>query len=215
MEKRRIENNNMGRKTAAPGSARPTAKKVSGGTVRYDSSRPVKAVVKRENNRPKPTFFGVAKSLRYTVRESFTSGKSDVRLKTVKSAKRKPFPVAVILMALLVTGLFMFMIMSYVQISEYTLEVSGLRSDISDLAAQRKVLTYQIDEKNDMLKIEKYATENLNMVKVDQLTKKHIAIDREDKIEVVEPEPTEDSTVVTTMMSAFFSNFNGLWEYLK
>ena len=76
-------------------------------------------------------------------------------------------------------------------------------------------MTYQLDEKNDMLAIEQYATENLHMVKLDQLTKKHITIDREDKIEVVETEPTEDKTVVTTVMSAFLSNFTGLLEYLQ
>ena len=214
MDERRMNNNARGRKTAAPVSARRnTARPQS--TAKRPASRSSRSVVRREDTRPKATFSDVARSVKYTLRESFTPGRSEERLKTVKSAKGKPFPIAVILMAVLVTGLFMFMIMSYVQISEYTLEVSGLRSDISALASKRKELTYQIDEKNDMLEIEKYATENLNMVKVDQLTKKHITIDREDKIEVVEPEPTEDSTVVTTMMSAFFANFNGLWEYLQ
>ena len=54
----------------------------------------------------------------------------------------------------------------------------------------------------------------LGMVKADQLAKKHISLTQEDKIEVVEPEPTADSTVVTTIMSSIWQNFSGLWEYL-
>ena len=154
-------------------------------------------------------------SLIRAVKSSIYTGKNDAKLKTVKASKRIPFPITALVMTLIVTGLFMFLIMSYVQINEYTLEVSKLRSDLSSLQSERKDLTYQLDEKNDMLAIEQYATENLHMVKLDQLTKKHITIDREDKIEVVETEPTEDQTVVTTVMSAFLSNFTGLLEYLQ
>ena len=154
-------------------------------------------------------------SLIRAVKSSIYTGKNDAKLKTVKASKRIPFPMTALVMTLIVTGLFMFLIMSYVQINEYTLEVSKLRSDLSSLQSERKDLTYQLDEKNDMLAIEQYATENLHMVKLDQLTKKHITIDREDKIEVVETEPTEDQTVVTTVMSTFLSNFTGLLEYLQ
>ncbi|MDD6265734.1 MAG: hypothetical protein PUB34_05490 [Clostridia bacterium] len=177
------------------------------------------AVVRRKVNpvaeHKKHVFHVSRDNLIRAVQSSIYTGKNDAKLKTVKASKRIPFPMTALVMTLIVTGLFMFLIMSYVQINEYTLEVSKLRSDLSSLQSERKDLTYQLDEKNDMLAIEQYATENLHMVKLDQLTKKHITIDREDKIEVVETEPTEDKTVVTTVMSAFLSNFTGLLEYLQ
>jgi len=66
-----------------------------------------------------------------------------------------------------------------------------------------------------MLEIERIATEEYGMDKADQLTKKHISLEQEDKIEEVEKEPTEDLTVVSGVMSAIAANFQGLWEYME
>ncbi len=133
---------------------------------------------------------------------------------TVKAATRKPFPVSAVVMVTLCTMLLMITVMSYVQINEYTIEVASLRRELSDLAGIKKDLTLALEEKNDMLAIEQYATENLGMVKADQLTKKHISLEQEDKVEVVETEPSEDVTVVSSVMSAIGENFQGLWEYM-
>ena len=135
-------------------------------------------------------------------------------VKTVKVATKKPFPVGAVVMVTICTLLLMFTVMSYVQINEYTIEVALLRGELTDLAGEKKELALALEEKNDMLKIEEYATENLGMVKADQLTKKHITLDQEDKVEVVETEPTEDATVVTSVMSAIGENFRVLWEYV-
>ena len=139
--------------------------------------------------------------------------KNDARVKTIRAEKKKPFPVSALFMSLVCTVLFMFMIVSYVQINEYTLEVSNLRTDLADMISQDKELTTALEKKNDMLTIEEMAAE-FGMVKADQLTKKHIALTNEDKIEIVEPEPTEDETVVTTVMSGLWESFAGLREYL-
>lgn len=139
--------------------------------------------------------------------------KNDARIKTVRAEQKKPFPVSALFMALVCTVLFMFMIVSYVQINEYTLAVSQLRTDLADMVSEDKELSAALEKKNDMLTIEEKAAE-LGMVKADALTKKHIALTNEDKIEVVEPEPTEDETVVTTVMSGIWENFSGLREYL-
>jgi len=142
------------------------------------------------------------------------STKGDTKVKTVKSKEKKPIPTTAVFMAILCTALFMFMVVSYVQINEYTVEVSSLRSELNAMIEEDKELTAQLDAKNDMMQLEERAVE-LGMVKVDQLTKKHIALSQEDKIEVVEDEPSHDSTVVTTIMSSLIQNFNGLWEYLN
>lgn len=136
-------------------------------------------------------------------------------VKTVKAKSKKAFPVSAVVIVTICTLLLMFLVFSYVQINEYTIEVASLRGELTDLVAQRKECDRKLEEKNDMLEIEKYATENLGMVKADQLTKKHISLEQEDEIEVVKPEPSEDLTVVSSVMSAIGENFSGLWEYME
>ncbi|MBQ7160851.1 MAG: hypothetical protein IJR90_03995 [Clostridia bacterium] len=168
-----------------------------------------RAAVKVEKAPREPITF---KSMRRGL-VSIMSTRSNVRVQTVKNEKRKPLPISAFAMAFICTLLLMFMIVSYVQINEYTVAVSELRSDLGDMVDRDKELTLELEKKNDMLAIEQKAGE-LGMVKVDQLTKKHVAIAQEDKIEVIEPEPTYDATVVTTIMSSIWENFAGLREYL-
>lgn len=198
----------------ARNSARPAAKVNANTRPASNNARPVprkRAVVAKKDEKS-----GVSRAVTVLWNQGIAPmlhTKNDVRVKTVRAEKKKPFPVSALFMSLVCTVLFMFMIVSYVQINEYTLEVSNLRTDLADMVSQDKELTTALEKKNDMLTIEEMAAE-YGMVKADQLTKKHIALTNEDKIEVVEPEPTEDETVVTTVMSGLWENFAGLREYL-
>lgn len=136
------------------------------------------------------------------------------KVATVKTKNTRPFPVGAVVIVTICTFLLMFTVLSYVQINEYTIEVASLRGELSDLVETRKELELSLEEKNDMLMIEEKASE-LGLVKSDQLAKKHISLDQEDKIEVVETDPGEDMTVVSSVMSAIASNFQGLWEYME
>lgn len=135
------------------------------------------------------------------------------RVSTVKTKNSRPFPVGAVVIVTICTLLLMFTVFSYVQINEYTIEVASLRGELSTLVETRKDLELSLEEKNDMVMIEEKASE-LGLVKSDQLSKKHISLDQEDKIEVVETEPGEDMTVVSSVMSAIASNFQGFWEYV-
>ena len=135
------------------------------------------------------------------------------RVTTVKTKNARPFPVGAVVIVTICTLLLMFTVLSYVQINEYTIEVASLKGELSELVETRKELELSLEEKNDMVMIEKKASE-LGLVKSDQLDKKHISLDQEDKIEVVETDPGEDMTVVSSVMSAIASNFQGLWEYI-
>ena len=68
------------------------------------------------------------------------STKNNVRVTTVKSEKKKPLPLTAIFMAILCTGLLMFMVVSYVQINEYTVEVANLRNELNDMMDRDKEL---------------------------------------------------------------------------
>ena len=52
------------------------------------------------------------------------------------------------------------------------------------------------------------------MVKSDEVKKQYVIIGTEDKIEVVEPETTDDS-LLNTVMSSIGENFRELLEYIN
>ena len=141
--------------------------------------------------------------------------RNEGRITTVKAKKKAPIPVSVFLLAAVCTVVFMFMIVSYVQINEYTLQVSELRNELAELSEQEKQLDLELDRKNDLRSIEEYVSENLGMVKSDQIVKKHVSVTSEDKIEVVSAEPLPEENVMVTMMSSILNSFRGLREYLK
>ena len=140
--------------------------------------------------------------------------RNEGKIKTVKAKKKAPVPVSVFVLALICTIVFMFMIVSYVQINEYTLEVSQLRSELAELSEEEKQLNLELDRKNDLRSIEEYVSQNLGMVKSDQIVKKHVSVSSEDKIEVVSSEPIPEESMVTTMMSSVLNSFRGFWEYI-
>ena len=159
----------------------------------------------------------------YRTRQIFKTGikpmllisRSEGKIKTVKAKKKAPVPIYVFMLAVVCTLVFMFMIFSYVQINEYTIEVSELRSELAELSEQEKQLNLELDRKNDLRSIEEYVSENLGMVKSDQIVKKHVSVTSEDKIEVVCADAIPDDNVVTTMMSSVLNSFRGFWEYIS
>ena len=197
-------NNNTSARRGAPTYNRTSAKRT--GNVRSSS-------VKRTATLPAVRQPSKLSEIRKNLRPMLLVKQDEV--KTVKAVTRRPFPISAVVMVTICTLLFMFLVLSYVQINEYTIEVASLRGELSDLAGEKKELALSLEQKNDMMAIEEYAKENLGMVKSDQLTKKHISLDQQDKIEVIETEPTEDMTVVAGVMSAIGENFTGLWEYLS
>lgn len=136
-------------------------------------------------------------------------------VETLKAKANRPLPVSAVVMITICTLLLGMTLFSYVQINEYTVEVASLRGELADLEDEKKELDLVLEEKNDMTALQKYAVENLGMVKSDQLTKKHISLEQEDKVEVVAEAPAEDVTVVSGVMSAIGENFKGLWEYME
>ena len=124
---------------------------------------------------------------------------------TVKTAAA-PFPITTLLLALVCTALLMFTIYNFVIINEYTVTVSNLKNQVSSLAAEEKELSLALDRKNDLLLIEQIASEELGMVKLDQVSKKYITLEKEDKIEVADDSDTENINIFGEIMSAMGNN---------
>ena len=123
------------------------------------------------------------------------------KVRTIRAKKTMPFPTSVVFVSVICTVLFMFMMLTMAQINEFTQDISALQNQLSEL-------------KNDLRVIEDAAVNELGMVKADEVLKQYVVIGNEDKIEVVEPETTENS-LVNTVMSAIGENFRQLVEYIN
>jgi len=106
------------------------------------------------------------------------------------------------------------MMLTMAQINEFTQDISALQNELSELQKQEQDLRKDVEFKNDLRVVENIAVNELGMVKADQVNKQYVVIGNEDKIEVVEPETTEDS-LVNTVMSSIAQNFRELVEYIN
>ena len=136
------------------------------------------------------------------------------KVRTIKSKKSVPFPTSVVFVSVICTVLFMFMMLTMAQINEFTQDISALQSELSELKKQEENLRLDVELKNDLRVIEELAVNQLGMVKADEVKKQYVVIGNEDKIEVVEPETTEDS-LINTVMSSIGENFRELMEYIN
>ncbi|MFA6948294.1 MAG: hypothetical protein WCQ72_04880 [Eubacteriales bacterium] len=139
--------------------------------------------------------------------------KDEPKIHTVASLRRIPFPTAVIFMTIICTALFMGMIMSFVRINEMTIELESLERDAAALAKTQSELTLSLEKKNDLREIERYATEELGMVKIDQLAKKYITLDVAEKIELTD-ESTGGGNAVSDFFSDILNNIRDFFAYI-
>lgn len=105
---------------------------------------------------------------------------------TITSDRKSPMPVTLILMIIVCTVMLMIMVWSFVRINEYTIDIENLQDELDGLKSSRSSLTIQLEQKNNLQEIQEYAVNVLGMVKLDQLAKKYITVDKEDRIEVLD-----------------------------
>jgi len=136
------------------------------------------------------------------------------RLRVVKARGEKKQPIfGFVVIAAIFTMLVMFIMWTFAQINESTQAIGVLESRMVQLANREKELNFLLEKKNDLRVIEEMASLEYGMVKSDSLTKQHVNIENEDKIEISVPEEPEESTF-STMMSAIGENFSNLMEYI-
>ncbi len=136
------------------------------------------------------------------------------KVRTIKAKRNMPFPTSVVFVSVICTVLFMFMMLTMAQINEFTQDISALQNELSELVKQEEELKLNVELKNDLRVIEDTAVNELGMVKSDEVSKQYVIIGTEDKIEVVEPETTDDS-LLNTVMSSIGENFRELLEYIN
>lgn len=107
--------------------------------------------------------------------------------------ERKPFPFGVVTVLAIITALFLFMMMNYAEIDQYNGDIRDLRGELAELQAEQKKLEVRLENKDDRVAYEQYATEQLGMVKADSLNKYIVTLSPEDKTEIMEYEEEEET----------------------
>lgn len=136
------------------------------------------------------------------------------QIKTVRAKVKMPFPVSVVIVSVICTFLLLFMMFTMAQINEFTREISSLQTNLSKLTKEEEELKLQVELKNNLRVIEDTAVNELGMVKSEDVTKKYVVMENDDKVEVVVPETTENS-IVNSVMSAIGENFRDMLEYIN
>ncbi len=132
-----------------------------------------------------PQTRAVAPTVRHAVRQP--------RYVEIKQEKKSPFPIAIVAFLAVVTVLFLFMMMNYAEIDKYNAAVTELQNEVAQLQAEHKKLDLRLENKDDRTAFEKYASEELGMVKSDTLSKYIVTLNPEDKTEIMEYDDGKDS----------------------
>lgn len=109
------------------------------------------------------------------------------RVVNVQKKDKAPFPWSVVVVAAIMTGLFLFMMMNYAEVDKYRSENAELSSKIASLQKTQDDLEVELSNKYDQKEIREYATNELDMVHVNEMPNnsiKYITIEQEDKTEM-------------------------------
>ncbi len=124
-----------------------------------------------------------------------------------KRSGKEAAPILTIVVVAAVMVLALFMLLNYAELEKLTTGISELEAEITTLKTEKKTLENELETAQDLVFIEKYATEVLGMEKP---TKKFpISLLPDDDTNITEYEP-EDKVEVTTVFSTFgefFRNF--------
>lgn len=130
--------------------------------------------------------------------------KTRLELVTEKNTAKRPFPVAAILCCVALTAMFMYMINLYIQIDDYSANISDLKGELSRVNDEIVSLDLRLQNKYDLDEIEQIAVEEYGMVRADQLPKKYVSLAGEDVVEVQEPQTNNG---FGNLLSVFASMF--------
>lgn len=117
------------------------------------------------------------------------------RVVNVKKKDKAPFPWSVVFVAILMTGLFLFMMMNYAEVDKYRSENTELSNKISSLQKTQDELEVELSNKYDQKEIREYASEELGMVHVNEMPTDnihYITVEQEDITEMYEYDDGEE-----------------------
>lgn len=107
------------------------------------------------------------------------------RVVNVKKKDKAPFPWSIVVVSVIITALFLFMMMNYAEVDKYRSEITELNNKLASMEKTQDDLEVTLSNKYDIGEIEKYATEELGMTKNIPESNIHIiTTEQEDRTEM-------------------------------
>ncbi len=104
---------------------------------------------------------------------------------TIKKKDKAPFPWSAVIICVLFTCMFLFMMMNYAEVNKYQKEIVSLDNKIATMQKNQDELQVTLNNKYDLAEVGEYATETLGMVPGNQIVnRKVITIEQGDKVEM-------------------------------
>lgn len=89
------------------------------------------------------------------------------RIVNVKKKDKAPFPWSMVFVAILLTGMFLFMMMNYAEVDKYRSEITDLNNKLATLEKTEDELEVALSNKYNIGEIERYAKEELGMTNIE------------------------------------------------
>lgn len=103
-----------------------------------------------------------------------------------------------------------YLLYSHIALNEVSSDLLAAKSDLTKLEGETGALQVSIESKNSMDEIERIATEELGMVKIENYQIQTINLLTDDTVEIIKDEPTGDS-----WWDGVVAEFNIILEYLS
>ena len=103
-----------------------------------------------------------------------------------------------------------YLLYSHIALNEVSNDLLAAKQELTKLEGEAGNLQVSIDSKNSMGEIERIATEELGMVKIENYQIQTINLLTDDTVEIIKDEPTNDS-----WWDGVVAEFNILWEYFN
>jgi hypothetical protein len=130
--------------------------------------------------------------------------KTRLELVTEKNTAKRPFPVSALLCCVALTAMFMYMISLYIQIDDYSANISTLKGELSRVNDEIVSLDLRLQNKYDLDEIEQIAVEEYGMVRADQLPKKYVSLAGDDVVEVETPQTNNGFGNLLSVFASIF-----------
>ena len=103
-----------------------------------------------------------------------------------------------------------YLLYSHIALNEVSNELLAAKKELTGLEGQAGALQVSIDSKNSMDEIERIATEELGMIKIENYQIQTINLLTDDTVEIIKDQPANDS-----WWDGVVQEFNILVEYLN
>ena len=141
--------------------------------------------------------------------------KKKSRVYTSKKDEKSPFPIMTVVFSMICTALIMSVIINFVQVNEYSKDISSLQKRVEEVHKESTELQTALDEKNNTEALRRYMSEHsdsLNMID-ESLMKAPTAItpEKEDTISDYEAKETDEG-LMSVVLNALAENFVNAWN---